>query len=190
MRQRQEVEEVLRRAPSVIEEGQAGLAEQDLEESLAEFLEATGLWRVLRQVMGQPLWTASPEAGRARCDLLLLASRRALAAGWTHGAILIEVKRPSEPIGPAISQLMDYLRTAWLLPNGVRVMAEWGFVYPAERVHGPLASVCAQNRVGTASLAAGELNLLCGEQRILTIWGGGTLRVGETRIGRRFGSRS
>jgi hypothetical protein len=168
---------------------EVGLAEQDLEEALAAWLEATGLWRVLRQVMGRPLWTASPGSGLVRCDVLLLASRRGLAAGWRHGPILLEVKRAGEPIGPALSQLLDYLRTAWLLPNGVPVMARWGFVYPAERVHGPLASVCAQNRVGTASFGAGELNLLCGEQRVLTVFEGGVLRLGETRIGQRFGSR-
>jgi len=165
------------------------VCEADLEDRLAAFLECTGLFRVLRQVVGRPLWTACPSAGWVRCDLLLLASKRGLAAGWLHGPIVIEVKRPGEPIGPAISQLMDYLRSSFLLPNGVPIMASWAFIYPAERVHGPLASVCARNRVGTASLAGGELDLLCGEQRILTVGEEGALRVGQVGVGRRFGSR-
>lgn len=164
-------------------------SELALEDDLAAFLDATGLFRVFRQVVGRPLWTACPGAGWVRCDLLLLASKRGLDAGWTHGPILLEVKRPDEPIGPAISQLMDYLRSSWLLPNGVAVMANWGFVCPAQRVHGPLASVMAQNRVGTANLAGGELGLWCGEQRVLTICEGGVLRVGQVRLGLRFGGR-
>jgi len=164
--------------------------EADLEEELAAFIEATGLFRLFRQVMGRPLWTACLSAGRVRCDLLLLASKRGLNAGWTHGPILLELKQPGDPIGPALSQMMDYLRSSWLLPNGVPIMACWAFVCPADRVHGPLASVMAQNRVGTASLDAGELRLYCGEQRVLTVCEGGVMRVGEVRIGRRFGSRS
>lgn len=163
--------------------------EADLEDGLAAFLEASALFRVFRQVMGRPLWTACPGAGHVRCDLLLLSSKRGLGAGWTHGPILIEVKRHGEPVGPAISQMMDYLRCSWLLPNGVPVMVSWAFVYPADRMHGPLASVCAQNRVGTASLDGGELTCCCGEQRVLTVCEGGVLRVGEVRIGQRFGSR-
>jgi hypothetical protein len=166
------------------------MLEADLEDSLAGFLDATALFRVFRQVIGRPLWTACPNAGRVRCDLLLLSSQRGLGAGWTHGPILIEVKRPGEPIGPALSQMMDYLRCSWLLPNGVPIMASWAFVYPADRMHGPLASVCAQNRIGTAHLAAGELDLYCGEQRVLTVLEGGVLRVGDTRIGLRYGHRS
>jgi hypothetical protein len=163
--------------------------EADLEDALAAFLEGTGLFRVLRQVVGRPLWTACPAAGWVRCDLLLLASKRGLAAGWKHGPIVLEVKRPGEPIGPAVSQAMDYLRSSWTLPNGVPVLASWAFVYPAERAHGALASIMAQNRVGTATLAGGELDLWCGEQRVLTVCDGGTLRVGQVGIGRRFGGR-
>jgi len=166
-------------------------SELEAEDALAAFLEATRLFRVFRQVWGRALWTACPGAGHVRCDLLLLASRMGLQKGWTHGPILIEVKRPGEPIGPAVSQMMDYLRSSWLLSNGVPVMASWAFVYPAQRVHGPLASVMAQNRVGTADLERGELSLWCGEQHILTISScdGSVLRLGQTRLGLRFGGR-
>jgi len=167
------------------------VAEADLEDGLAAFLEASALFHVYRQVSGRALWTACPAAGWARCDLLLSPSKRGLRAGWTHGAIILEVKRPGEPIGPAVSQMMDYLRCSWLLPpNRVAVMASWAFIYPADRQHGPMASLMAQNRVGTAGMQAGELTLCCGEQRVLTVCDGGVLRVGEVRIGRRFGSRS
>jgi hypothetical protein len=166
------------------------LSEADLEGELAAFVEGTRLFRVFRQVMGRSLWTACPAAGWVRCDLLLLASRRGLAAGWRHGPIVLEVKRPGDAIAPALSQMLDYLRSSWLLPNGVPVMASWAFVYPADRAHGPLASLMAQNRIGTASLVAGEMSLYCGEQRVLTLCDGGILRVGAVSIGRRFGSRA
>jgi hypothetical protein len=156
--------------------------EADLEEELAGFLDATGLFRVFRQVRGRSLWTACPAAGWLRCDFLLLASRRGLAAGWRHGPILLEVKRPGEPLGRAISQMLDYLRASWTLPNGVPVLASWAFAYPFAQVNGALASVMAQARVGTASLDAGELRLCCGEHQVLSIVAGG-LKVGETGIG-------
>jgi hypothetical protein len=156
--------------------------EVDLERELSHFLDGTGLFRVFHQVTGRALWTACPAAAWLRCDLLLLASRRGLAAGWRHGPILLEVKRPGEALGPAISQMLDYLRASWTLPNGVPVLASWAFACPYAKVHGALASVMAQGRIGTAILDAGELRLWCGEQLILTIGAGG-LDVGETRIG-------
>jgi len=190
VRQRQEMEALLRKAPPMNSVAEGCAREADLEQAVAAFIESTGLFRVFRQVVGRALWTACPSAGWVRCDLLLLASRRGLLAGWRHGPILLEIKRPGDGIGRALSQMLDYLRSSWLLPNGVPVMASWAFVYPADRAHGPLASLMAQNRIGTASLVRGEMNLYCGEQRVLTLCDGGVLRVGQASIGRRFGSRA
>jgi len=163
-------------------------SEADLEDALAAFLEATGLFRVLRQVPGRVLGPTPSGRDWVRCDVLLLASARGLRAGWRHGPILLEVKQVGLPIEIGISQVLDYVRCSWWLPNGTPVLAQWAFVYPAEPLCGALASICARNRVGTAALARGELNLLCGEQRVLTVCDGGVLRVGDMRVGRRLGA--
>ena len=157
-----------------------GLAEADLEDRLAGFLEGTGLFRVFRQVMGRALWAPCPAAGRVRADVLVLASRRGLAAGWREGPILFEVKRPGRPIGRGLCQVMDYLASAWRLPNGTEILAAFGFLFPAERVQGPLAIVMAENRVGTCKLEAGKLTCWAGEQRILTVRENGTMTLGRT----------
>jgi len=166
-----------------------GLAEAEIEERLVGFLEATGAFRVFRQVAGRALWAPCPSAGRVRGDVLILASRRGLAAGWREGPILFEVKRPGRPIGPGLCQLMDYLTCSWRLPNGVEVLPAFGFLFPAEKVHGPLASVMAQNRVGTSRLGPRGLACWCGEQRVVTVREDGVLQVGQTDVGVRFGGK-
>ena len=174
---------------------QGGLAEAEVEERLAAFLDSTGLFRVFRQMMGRALWRPCPAAGRVRADVLVLASRGGLQAGWRAGPILFEVKRPGRPIGPGLCQLMDYLACAWRLPNGIEILPAFGFLFPADKQHGALASVMAQNRVGTCRLRGDELTLWCGEQRIVTVGtpgpghGDGTLRVGQVCVGAKFGAR-
>jgi len=157
----------------------AGLAEADLEDRLAGFLEGTGLFRVFRQVMGRALWAPCPAAGRVRADVLVLASRQGLAAGWREGPILFEVKRPGRPISRGLCQLMDYLACAWRLPNGTEILAGFGFLFPAEPVAGPLVIVMAQNSIGTCEIAGGELTCWTGEQRVVTVCEDGTLRIGR-----------
>lgn len=166
-----------------------GLAEADLEDRLATFLEGTGLFRVFRQVMGRALWAPSPAAGRVRADVLVVASRRGLEAGWRAGPILFEVKRPGRAIGPGLCQLMDYLACAWRLPNGIEILPAFGFLFPADKAHGPLASVMAQHRVGTSDLGPGGLTCWAGEQRVVTVREDGTLSAGQTCVGRKFGGR-
>jgi len=166
-----------------------GLAEAEIEDRLAAFLEGTGLLRVFRQVMGRALWSPSPAAGRVRADVLVVASRRGLEAGWRAGPILFEVKRLGRPTGPGLCQLMDYLGCAWRLPNGIEILPAFGFLFPARKVHGPLASVMAQNRVGTCRLSRDELTCWCGEQRVVTLGADGALRVGQTSVGAKFGAR-
>jgi len=167
-----------------------GLAEAEIEDRLVDFLEATGAFRVLRQVVGRALWAPCPSAGRVRCDVLVLASRRGLTAGWRAGPILFEVKRPDRAIGPGLCQVMDYLECVFRLPpNGVEVLPAFGFLFPFPKVHGPLASVLAQNRAGTCRIERGRLSCWCGEQRVVTVCEDGTLDVGVTSVGKKFGSR-
>lgn len=163
--------------------------ELEAEDFLAEWLETSGYWRVFRQVMGRALWAPCPAAGRVRADILAVATRRARQAGWEAGAIVFEVKRSARTPGRAFVQLLDYLESAFTLPGGVEVLPAFGFLFAAPRTHGPIASVLAQNRAGTAELVGKQLHCYAGEQRVLSVSRGGDLHVGNTSMGRKFGSR-
>lgn len=166
-----------------------GLAEAEIENRLVVFLEASGLFRVFAQVVGRALWAPCPAAGRVRADVVVVASRRGLAAGWRAGPIVFEVKRPDRAAGPGLCQVMDYLECAFRLPNGVEVLPSFGFLFPAPKMQGPLASVLAQNRAGTARIDGGGLSCWCGEQRVVTVGQEGMLDVGVTSVGVNFGAR-
>ena len=88
-----------------------------------------------------------------RIDRLLLPSPKLRELGWEYGAIGIEVKKSGVKIGPAISQAIDYSRAVWTLPDfgNIRVWLDWIFIWPMVKQHGPIASVLAQNRIGSAS---------------------------------------
>ena len=87
--------------------------ERAAEDALVAFLAAAGLFAVYRQVVGRPLWThCFQQPQDVRVDVLLVPSARLLEAGWDAGAVIIEVKRPGEKIGPGCSQLIDYMNSA------------------------------------------------------------------------------
>jgi hypothetical protein len=166
--------------------------ERAAEDELVAFLEASRLFVVYRQVVGRPLWTHCFQAPQGvRADLLLIPSERLLKAGWEGGAIVIEVKRPGEKIGPGCSQLIDYMNSAWRLPEsgGVMIVPSFGFLFPARKQQGPLASVMAHQHVGTACLDHDWLHCWCGESRVLSITAAGNVRLGRLDFGHRVGAR-
>lgn len=165
-----------------------GLVEAELEDRLAAHLEASGLWHVYRQVTGRALWAPCSRAGVMRADVVAVAAAQGLEAGWGAGAIVFEIKCPDRAPGPGLCQVMDYLSCTFRLP-AEEILPAFGFLFPAEKVHGPLASVLCQNRAGTARLDRRRLTCWCGEQRVVTIGKDGTLDVGTTNLGEKFGSR-
>lgn len=126
-----------------------------------------------------------------RIDRLLVPTQKLVDLGWRHGIIGIEIKPTNVKLGPPLAQAMDYSRTAFTLPGGgFQVVPSWVFVFPFEKEHGPLASVMAQNRVGTATISKWSLlTLRCGEATILHIANDGTVRVGTHTVGNKAGSR-
>lgn len=166
--------------------------EHEAEAFLSDFLETTGLFCVYRQVRGCPLWAHSfQDRQDVRADLLLLPSTRLVSAGWTGGAIVIEVKRSGEKIGPACNQLVDYLNSAWRVPEtgGVLVVPAFGFVFPAHRQGGPLASIMAHQHIGTAGMDREWLDCHCGHSRVISIRRSGEFRLGRLNFGLKLGSR-
>lgn len=170
----------------------AWASEREAEDALVTFLLRSGLFHVYRQVAGRPLWTHCFQRTQdVRADVLLLPSAQLLRHGWTAGAIVVEVKRSGEKIGPACSQLVDYLNSLWWLPGtgGVGVVPAFGFLFPAHKQHGPLASVMAHQHIGTAVFRRDWLHCFCGEHRVLSIGPAGEVRPGLTRFGQKTGSR-
>jgi hypothetical protein len=158
------------------------------------FLNQCGLWSVYREVPGTLIQPRPSQADKGmRIDRILLPTPRLLALGWTHGAIGVEIKRSGVKIGPPIAQAMDYGRTVWRLDQlgGLRLWLDWVFIWPMTKRHGPIASVLAQNRIGSASSDAWTpLCLWSGEQNLIRIERDGTVAIGTAPAnGRKAGSR-
>lgn len=126
-----------------------------------------------------------------RIDRVLVPNQRLLSLGWTHGVIGVELKPKGAKIGPAIAQAIDYSRSAWTLPQGgILVHLSWVFVYPYPKEHGALASILAQNRIGTADTDKWTaLGLWSGEANVLRVSWDSTVRLGPANSGFKAGRR-
>lgn len=164
--------------------------EAEAEEYLAQFLELSKLFVVYRQVVGEPLWKHhfQPFHG-VRADLLLLPDSKLLGCGWQYGAIVLEVKRSGEKIGPGLNQAIDYTNTAFYIDGGVAVVPTFAFLFPVPKQAEALASIMAHQHLGSAFFAHGGLHLYCGESRILSLLDDGEIRLGRVHMGRRLGAR-
>ena len=158
----------------------------------------TGLFIVHREVCGSYLFTLPEKttSGACRIDRILEPTEKLITAGWGQGMIGVELKRSDKKIGPVISQLLDYKKAAWKLPNGSLVILSYVFVYPAEKAHNEPASIMAQNRIGTGSLDYAptsewhRLSFFCGEQGVLAhYFNTDRTVIRNTDMGRRAGSR-
>jgi hypothetical protein len=151
------------------------------------------LWSVYSEVCGTPTQVRPCQVERAnlRIDRILVPKPALIDLGWTHGVIGIEAKRSGIKAGPALSQAIDYLRTAWRLPpSRVHIWVDWVFVWPLPKVGGTVASIMAQQRVGSANTSRyAPLHLASGESSILRIDRNGNVTVGACNTGTRNGSR-
>lgn len=127
-----------------------------------------------------------------RIDRILVPRRPAIDAGWGHGAVGIEIKKPGIPLGPAIAQSIDYCRSAWFV-QGVWLLLSCVFLWPVEKQSGPLASLLTDTRVGTVDWHRGNgLRFALGEEVVLRLGTYGQPDVFLTtdrHSGRRVGSR-
>ena len=101
----------------------------------------------------------STEDKTARIDRLLIPIAGAVEAGWIYGAIGVEAKKSETKAGPLVTQALDYTRCAFELPTpkGVLVVPKWIFIYPLEVQGNEIASVMANNRIGSAWVSRDEL---------------------------------
>jgi hypothetical protein len=119
--------------------------------ALDEALEASGLFRVYREVRGdcqQPRFNIAVK-DHLKIDRVLVPNKKCLEAGWSHGCVDVEGKQPQTAIGPVVCQCLDYGRTVWHLRDiGQWVMCPWTFIWHLSDFAGDIASVMAQHRIG------------------------------------------
>jgi len=166
------------------------------EEEAAEAFDRTvvehllGMFSLYREVPGTLI---QPRAGQVdkgvRIDRVLMPRRSAAVAGWTLGAVGVEVKRSGAELGLWLAQSMDYMRSTWTV-QGISVQLGAVFLWPCEKQHGPIASVMSHNRVGSASTSEWvPMYLQMGEETVLRVDRNGSLSFGTIRSGMKVGSR-
>lgn len=125
----------------------------------------------------------------ARIDRLLIPTPELKTQGWTHGPIGIECKSSGTKLGRPLAQILDYSRVAWRIGE-TYVVPRFYFLWPMSKVHGPLASVLAHNRIGGAHTSPFTLlQLSCGEQVIARFNQDGSHSFKSADFGRKVGSR-
>ena len=160
--------------------------------ALDDVLHEVGLWRIYSEVPGTLLQPRPAQTDvNVRIDRILTPRPELIKLGWPHGNIGIEAKRSGTKIGPPIAQAMDYLRSAWRLPGyNVRILLDWVFIWPMQRQGGTIASILAQQRIGSACSDRWTLlHLKSGEQNIIRVERDGTIDIGAGANGRKVGSR-
>ncbi len=147
------------------------------------------LFHIYSEVVGVPIYRHHLQKIQdVRCDILALP----IVERITLGGIIIDVKRSGVTIGPGISQLHDYLNSAFDVRNGIRVIPTTAFLFPVRKQNSATASWMQHQHIGTIEVNNYTKNVIffCGEERLLEFSPGGILlHARETRSGRKMGSR-
>lgn len=175
------------------ETGGCWFTEEESADALDQVLDASGLFRVYHEVPGTLIQPRPGQVDKSvRMDRLLVPTPKLNSAGWTYGAIGIEIKRSGEKLGPAFNQAIDYVRSSWSLADGGNVCLNVHsvFIWPTPKQSGLIASVMAGQRVGSASTSPWVLLYLqLGEETVLRLEHNGKFEIGKNKSGRRVGSR-
>jgi hypothetical protein len=136
-------------------------------------LQESGLFTLYNQVRGyivQPRLSCQDK--ETKIDFILSPTSKLVNAGWKGGPIGLEIKRSGLKINEPFAQTKDYARSVWRLPTGFRFMCEYFFLFPFYSTSGFMASVMAQERIGTLSHheyndSGIHLRFKCGEGKVL-----------------------
>jgi hypothetical protein len=164
-------------------------------ESVAALDELLGrystLWTVYPECWGELLQPRyGQERKTLRIDRLIVPSSKLISFGWMYGAFGIEAKRSGEKVGPALAQAGDYGRSAWAIRGGIKIWPDWVFIWPLQHQAGTVASVMAQNRLGSVwSSWWWPLSFYSGESKVLRVGRDGRIDIGDGNTGLRTGSR-
>lgn len=151
----------------------------------------TAAFRMYKEVHGRyTQLRPCQELATPRIDRVLVPTDELIELGWSLGPIGVECKRSDTRLGPPISQCIDYSRALWKI-RGNWMWLDWVFIWPAGGTGGTVASILAQQRIGTINTSKWyTLNFGTGGQRLAEFDNDGYLTdVKPGRSGRRTGSR-
>lgn len=161
-----------------------------------EIIAKSGTFTVYREVHSEYIQPRlETEDKEARIDRILVPTKRLIEAGWrSGGAIGVEGKKSKAKAGPLVVQAIDYSRCAFRIEGHggllANVLLRWIFVYPVSTSSGDIASIMAQNRIGScAKNYYGGLNFCCAGTTVIKINIDGTIEAKDTPIGNKRGSR-
>lgn len=159
--------------------------------ALDALVKASACFRSYSEVTGFPIQARlGSELKGLRIDRILTPTDQFVKAGWRHGPIGIEVKKSGHKFGPGLSQLLDYSRAAWEIKPGYHILVELLFLWPVEKQAGTVASIMAQNRVGTVcSTKWTPLKFCVGESVVLRFDANWNPKIANLNCGKRSGSR-
>jgi hypothetical protein len=156
-------------------------------------VEKTGMFKIQIEVPGkilQPRLLADEQD--TRIDRIIFPNQQLVDAGWKFGPIGVEIKKSRTKLGPPLSQILDYSRCVWDIHKDRSTWATlfYFFLFPAAKMHGPIASILAQNRIGTCESSHWyPLEFWSGESRILSFDQNQIHSIGRCDAGKKTGSR-
>ncbi|NBW12842.1 MAG: hypothetical protein EBR82_32945 [Caulobacteraceae bacterium] len=168
--------------------------EAESQKWIADFMRSTGVFCVYEQVVGYPIYRHHlQEQSNVRADVLLIPKSN-VEDKIRLGAIVIEVKKSGVAIGPAISQLKDYLNSVFIVDSlcEVGIIPTYGFVFPCYGQNSATASWMSHQHMGTIQIIehSGNVCFCSGEERLLEFFPNGGIRFyRQSRNGRKTGSR-
>lgn len=102
-----------------------------------------GLFRVYKEVEGRyQYFRPTQDLKTPRIDRILVPTTELKLAGWDLGPIGVELKKSDTKLGPPLCQLIDYTHATWNI-NGNWMVPQWYFLWPVEKLTGPLQSILA-----------------------------------------------
>ncbi len=156
-----------------------------------DLVEHTAAFRVYKEVQGRyTQLRPCQELTTPRIDRVLVPKDELIKLGWSLGPIGVECKRSDARLGPPISQCIDYSRALWRIANNW-VWLDWVFIWPAGGTGGTVASILAQQRIGTVHTSRWySLSFGTGGQRLAQFDNDGYMDVVKPATsGRKTGSR-
>lgn len=179
------------------------VAEPHVTYELDSRLERAGVFRVYKEVTGCYLQPRIGTKDRgARIDRVLVPTQKLLDAGWSHGAVGIECKKPGKKLGPALAQCMDYSRAAFTLRTTkpderdrkpmIDVLCRWVLLWPMDPtdIVGDIGSLMDQHRIGGAIASRFHtLQFKTSSCNLLTVSKDGDITIGKAMQGSKVGTR-
>jgi hypothetical protein len=168
--------------------------EKMAEDELDRRVEASGLFKIYRQVEGAFRGQRPGRSSQAVCiiDRILIPTKKLRDAGWRL-PIGVEIKASGEKCGPAIAQAIDYTNTAFCVDvddwNTIDVVLRYVFLWPLEKRYRDLESITLQQGIGCIYETSSAALIFQLERQVIRVNRDGSIQVSESNTGRKVGSR-